>query len=305
MIFRHAYAGGIWVDLERPTDEEIRSVAKEFSISERVESELISPTPFPIVSGDTHSAFLVLHFPAPSDQEGQLRDQEIDILMGKAHIITVRYEVISPIHQLQRLLDTEAALEKQSHITTAVFLEILFAHLYTAVRDHTNHIAAKLTHIEDVMFHDGERKTVRAISGISRNFLHLEAAIANQEEPLRRFLTTLTERGYFGNSFNERALRIAAERQQVSHLLRTHRAVAVELRETNSALLEARQNEIMKTFTMITVVVLPLELIAFVFGMHAPGTPLESDPQAFWIIMAIMLGAVGIMALYFARRRWL
>lgn len=305
MIFRHAYAGGIWIDLERPTDEEIRAVAKEFSVSERVESELISPTPFPLVSGDAHSAFLVLHFPTPSEAEERLRDQEIDVIVGKGHIITVRYEVIAPIHHLQKVLDAQAALGKNAGITTDVFLEILFAHLYTSIRDHTNHIASKLTTVEDAMFNNGERKTVRAISSISRSFLHLEAAIANQEEPLRRFLTTLAERDYFGKSFGERATRIAAERQQVAHLLRTHRAVAVELRETNSALLEARQNEIMKTFTMITVVVLPLELIAFVFGMHAPGTPLEQNPQAFWIIMAIMLGAVSIMALYFAKRRWL
>jgi magnesium transporter len=81
--------------------------------------------------------------------------------------------------------------------------------------------------------------------------------------------------------------------------------MATELRETNAALLEARQNEIMKTLTVANFIFLPLELIAFVFGMHALGTPLESNPNAFWIIMAFMLGIIGVMTIYFARKRWI
>lgn len=305
MIFRHEYRGGVWIDLEQPSEDEIRGIADEFSISERIETELLSPTPAPLVAGDAGLALLVLHFPAQGAIDGETKSQEIDFVVSNHFILTVRYEVIAPLHHLKKMLETQKLVSGQASITTDVLLEILFAHLYTSVRDHTNHIASHLVRVEQDMFDGHERTTVRSISSISREFLHLEAALANQEEPLDRFLRTLVQRDFFGNSFVERAARIMAERAQVAHLIRTHRAVATELRETNSVLLETRQNEIMKTLTIITFIMLPLELIAFVFGMHALGTPLEQNPHAFWIIITFMLAIVGVMTIFFALKRWI
>ena len=305
MIFRHEYKGGVWVDLEQPSEDEIRQVAQEFSISERLETELLSPTPSPLVAGDAGMALLVLHFPAHGAKDGETKDQEIDFIVGNNFILTVRYEVVVPLHHLKKILEAQLLVPGQTDIKTDVLLEILFAHLYTSVRDHTNHTATSLERVERDMFDGHERIAVRAISSISREFLHLEAALANQAEPLARFLKALAQYNFFGPSFGERIERILAEHAQMTRLVETHRAVATELRETNTALLEARQNEIIKTLTVITVIVLPLELIAVTFGIHAQGTPIEQDPNAFWIIIAIMLGIAGGMILFFARKRWI
>ena len=305
MITRHEYRDGVWVDIEQPTEEEIRNAAHEFGISERIETELLSATPTPITAGEAGAALLILHFPAHGSDDGDISDQEIDFIVGKHFILTVRYEVVAPLHHLKKLLEAQSLVSGRMPFTTDVLLEILFAHVYASVRDHSNHIAQRLAHVEHEMFNGRERDTVRVISGISREFLHIESVLANQEEPFERFLDTLSRHNFFGESFKERTARMLAERTQVLRLITTHRAVATELRETNASLLEVRQNEIVKTLTVINIVVLPLELIAFIFGMHAAGTPLLGNPNAFWIIMAIMLGSVFITILFFARKRWL
>ncbi len=305
MISRYEYQGGVWVDLERPTPEEIQKVIQEFPISERIGTELLSPTPVPLVAGDADNALLVLHFPIPRTDEGETRSQEIDFIVGEHFIVTVRYELVTSLHHLKKLLETEMIVQGESSVSTDVLLEVLFTHLYTSVRDHTNHAASELESVEREMFDGHERRTVRAISDISRDFLHVEATLVNHEEPLLRFLKTLADRRFFSPSFADRSARIAAERTHVTHLIRTYRAVATELRETNVALLETRQNEIMKTLTTITVLVLPLELIAVIFGIHAVGTPLEESPYAFWIILVLMALVSGIMMIYFARKRWI
>lgn len=305
MIFRYEYPGGVWVDIEQPNPDEIRRVAREFSISERLETELLSPTPSPLVAGDEGAALLIMHFPAHETENSNTKGQEIDFVVGSHFIVTVRYEVIVPLHHLKKLLETQQIVSDHNGITTDVLLEILFAHLYTSVRDHTDHAADSMERIERDMFDGHERNTVRQISNVSREFLHLEAALANQEESLNRFLKALAERNFFGASFSERAGRIEAERTQVAHFIKTYRAIATEMRETNIALLEAHQNEIMKTLTIITVIILPLELIAVTFGIHAKGTPFEGNPDAFLIIMTIMFSIVILMVLFFAKKRWL
>lgn len=305
MIFRHDYLDGVWVDLEQPSEDEIRSVTHEFSIGGRLEAELLSPTPASLVASDANAALLVLHFPTSGTDSGETKNQEIDFIVGKNFILTVRYEVIAPLYHLKKLLETQQLVTGKTTVTTDVLLEILFAHLYTSMRDHTNHIADNLARVEKEMFDGHERTTVRSISNISREFLHAEAALATQEESLAHFLDVLKEYAFFDDSFALRAQRIKTERTNVARTVKTHRAVSTELRETNVALLEARQNEIMKTLTIITVIMLPLELIAVTFGIHAQGAPFENDLNAFWIIIMIMIGIAGSMILFFMRKRWI
>jgi Mg2+ and Co2+ transporter CorA len=306
MVSRYEYQGGVWIDLEKPSGEEVRDILREFAISERLGTELLSPTPVPLSASDASTALLVLHFPAPRlEDELRHRSQEIDFIVGRQCIITVRYELVAPLHHLKKVLDTEATIAGSSSVTTDVLLELLFAHMYASIREHLHVDAARLSHLEQEMFSGRERNTVMAISDLNRDFLHLEATLVNHEETLSRFLKGLVERKFFGTSFVERMQRILAERSHTAHLTRTYRAVAAELRETNMALLETRQNDIMKTLTTITVVVLPLELISFIFAMHMPGTPLENDPFAFWKIFAAMMTACGLAIIYLVRKRWI
>ncbi len=305
MIFRSEYRGGVWVDLERPDEEEIRTIAQEFGVSEQIERELVAPSPAPLVTGSEEMTLMVLHFPAPGATDGDTKTQEIDFIVGKDFIISIRYELVAPLHHLKKLLEAQELVQGKTKVTTDVLLEILFAHLYTAMRDHVNHVAANLSRVEKGMFDGRERLTIRDISNISREFLHIEASLANQEDALGHFLRATNDIGIFGPSFSERANRILAERSHVARLVKTHRAVAIELRETNAALLEYRQNDIMKTLTTITIIVLPLELIAFSFGMHLKGTPLTDNPNAFSYVMVIMLATTAVTALYFAWKRWI
>jgi magnesium/cobalt transport protein CorA len=305
MISRYEYLDGVWIDLEQPTGEDIRKIAHEFSIGEYIEQELLSPTPLPTVTGEDDKVLFVLHFPTQGTENDETKNQEVDFVVGKNFILTVRYEVIAPLHHLKKLLETQELVEGKAPVTTDVLLETLFAHLYTAMRDHLNHVADHLARVERDMFGGQERTTVRMISSISRQFLHMEAALANQEESLRHFLEALHTFGFFGASFNERSVRILAERTHLAQIVKTHRAIATEMRETNIAILGANQNEIMKTLTVVTFIFLPLELITFIYGMHAPGTPLEQDPHAFWLIIGTM-GIIGIIiTIFLAKKRWI
>ena len=56
--------------------------------------------------------------------------------------------------------------------------------------------------------------------------------------------------------------------------------------------------------TAISVIVLPLTLVASIWGMNVR-VPGEGDPLAFWLVLGLMLAMlVGLIA-YFRRRGWL
>ncbi|MEK7126407.1 MAG: CorA family divalent cation transporter [Patescibacteria group bacterium] len=305
MIFRHEYSDGVWVDLEQPSESDIRQIAEEFSVGEHIERELLYPTPMPLVSADENMALLVLHFPAHGANDGETKSQEVDFVVGKNFIITVRYEVVAPLHHLKKLLETQNLVEGRASITTDVMMEVLFAHLYTSVRDHINHVADNLSRVEKEMFDGRERTTVRSISNISREFLHAEAALATQEESLSNFTNILEKNKFFDNSFKLRAERMKVERSNVARVVKTHRAVATELRETNMALLSVKQNEVMKTLTTVNFIFLPLGLISWTFAMRTEGMPLIDSPNAYWIVIGIMFGVAILLTAFFIKRKWL
>lgn len=305
MIFRYPYQGGVWIDLEQPSEDEMHQIAQELSLSERIEKELVSPTPIPLVASDDNMALLVLHFPTHGTENEETESQEIDFVVGTHFILTVRYEVIAPLHHLKKQLETRQLMAPHALITADVLFEILFVHLYTSVRDHINHVVDQLARVERDMFNGSERTTVRSISSISRQFLHMEAALADQEEPLGRFLLALKPRKFFHTTFAERAEHISAERTQIARLVTTYRAVAGELRETNNALLSTKQNEIIKILTVVSFIFLPLALVAKIFAMKVEHMPFVDDPNGFWIILGFMSLIALLLIFFVAKKRWI
>ncbi|MHB8710516.1 MAG: magnesium transporter CorA family protein [Minisyncoccota bacterium] len=305
MIFRHDHRDVAWIDLEQPSEEEIHRIAEEFSIGERLERELLSPTPTSLVTREGDRTLLVLHFPAHGEEDGVTKNQEVDFIVGDNFILTVRYEVVAPLHHLQKLLETQELVLQRTPLTTDILLEVLFAHLYTSVHDHTDHIVSRLARIEEDMFDGSERKTILSILRVSREFLHMETALADQEEPLTRFLAALTKHAAFGASFAERTERILSGRSQIARLVEIHRAIATELRETNVALIETTQNSIMRTFTVVNVIFLPLGLIAWIFAMRTEGVPFIDSPNSFYIVISVMAAIALSLTVLFIKKRWI
>ena len=65
-----------------------------------------------------------------------------------------------------------------------------------------------------------------------------------------------------------------------------------------------KQNDVLRVLTAFTVVVLPLTLIASIFGMNVlfPG---EGTHEAFWAILGGMLATLVGMLTFFRWKRWL
>jgi magnesium transporter len=63
-------------------------------------------------------------------------------------------------------------------------------------------------------------------------------------------------------------------------------------------------NEVMKVLTAITVIIVPVTLIASIYGMNVefPGSNTE---WGFWASLALMALTAGGMVLYFRSRKWL
>ncbi len=304
MVTRHERDGITWVDLESPTRDELQEVMQEFGINARIEEEIISPTPYPLVVSSPHYLYLILHFPT-TDPHGGARNQEVDFIVGKHFLITARYEVVSSIHNLHKVFESEDLLGLPGkHIHGADLLDRVMRQLYGAIREEVEETARLLERVEDDIFNGKEREMVLSISLIGRILLRFETTLAHHKEPLHSFLGDLCSPSFFGKEFCDIRARIEAEHNHSAAMVGSYKAVATELRNTNDSLLSASQNEVIKRLTIITTVAFPLTVITGIFGMNTEYLPFVGSPQGIFVIVGLMILSVISLVSYFIHKRW-
>ena len=88
-------------------------------------------------------------------------------------------------------------------------------------------------------------------------------------------------------------------------MLENQKEMVEVLNNTNESLLNDRMTSIMKTLTIFSVIVLPLNLLAGTFGMNAKYMPFVNEPYGFWIIVGIMFACSLGMLTLFETKHWL
>ena len=78
----------------------------------------------------------------------------------------------------------------------------------------------------------------------------------------------------------------AAER--IWDTLENYKEVVEALESTNESVLSHRLNDSFRILTAASVIILPLTLIASIYGMNVP-VPGEGSPLAFWLILGLMV----------------
>jgi magnesium transporter len=92
--------------------------------------------------------------------------------------------------------------------------------------------------------------------------------------------------------------------ERIWDMLENYKEVVEALEDTNESVLSHRVNDILRVLTVISVILLPLTLLASIFGMNVK-VPGQGSVEAFWIVVAVMVVMLGGLLALFRRRGWL
>ncbi len=308
MITRQQIEKITWLDMVNPTKEDVLAVMDEFDIHALVAEELLSPTIQSRVDEYSKYLYLILHFPAlhHTEKGHQIlaESQEVDFIIGKKFLITVRYGNVDAILKLSKLIEVESVLRKAGGGEHAGFLFYkMMKSLYGALQAELEYISEALIHIEDRIFDQKEKDLVYELSVISSTLVGFRTSVRSH----RDVLTSLEQAGrtFFDVDFVHYLKSISSAQYKVYNLVQSNFDTLNELRETNNSLLSTKQNETMKTLTIMAFVTFPLSLLAALFGMNTLHTPLVESQYGFWYVIMLMLAASGLFFGYFKYRKWL
>ena len=137
-------------------------------------------------------------------------------------------------------------------------------------------IGNKLDALEDEIFEGRSEEVVRDISNVKQEIINFRKVIRPQRPVLRdlekvkqRYLAPdLDLEIYFDD--------IVDAHERIWDMLENYKEVVEALEETNESVISHRVNDILRVLTSISVIVLPLTLIASIWGMNV-GVPGEGD----------------------------
>ena len=298
-------AGLRWINIERPAALERVWIEEHFDFHALDLEDVLSRNQRPKIDVYDDYLFIVLHLPVFDHTAGRLGAGELDLFVGPDYLVTIPNQPLQPVEYLFERCRSKEELREQLFSRGSGYL------LYRLVDDSFDYcfpllrkIGNKLDALEDDIFDGRSEEVVRDISNVKQEIINFRKVIRPQRPVLRdlekvkqRYLATdLDLEIYFDD--------IVDAHERIWDMLENYKEVAEALEETNEAVISHRLNDILRVLTSISVVILPLTLIASVMGMNS-WVPGEGDEPAFFVVLAVMAVILIGMVSYFRRRRWL
>ncbi|MFH0846207.1 MAG: magnesium transporter CorA family protein [Patescibacteria group bacterium] len=307
MLKKYTSGNITWIDLLKPTREEVRNLMIQYKLHPLVAEELLLPTFKPKVDLHKDFIYLILHFPTfkrKTDGVNECINREVDFIIGKEFIITSRYDSVSPLEQFSKIFEVETILNAEGKSADhAGYLFYSLAHkLYESLGNELDYIEDLQERIEAQIFQGKEKQMVREISLVGHNLLDFKQSTGHHREVLESL--EVAGEDFFGKDFVYYLRNINDKSRRISHGVKTSQENLKELRETNDSLLTTKQNESMKIFTILAFVTFPLSLLASLFGMNTIHTPVVGWNQDFWWIIAGMILSTTVMFSFFKYKKW-
>jgi magnesium transporter len=296
-----------WINIERPRAIDQAWIEERFEFHPLDYEDVRSRNQRPKVDEYDDYLFIVLHFPRYDKKVSRLNAAEVDIFVGPDYLITLPNEPLQPIEYLFERCRTNEELRESLFAKGPGYL------LYKIVDDCVDasfpmlaKIGNKLERIEEEIFEaegqGGGAEVVRDISNVKQEIINFRKIVRPQRSAFRDLERNKAR--YIAEDLDIYFEDIIDASERAWDMLENYKEVVEGLEATNESAIAHRTNEIFRVLTAISLIFLPLTLIASVWGMNVR-VPGEHSIHAFWVIIAVMAGVLGCLTLFFRRRGWL
>ena len=292
-----------WISLNNPTKKEIRDMVEELDIKPYLAHDLSTPVPRSYTECTDKTLKITIDYPVVK-RDDLKQPHEIKLLVTKTHLVTVQFGEIDAVHQFKKEFEVVSLLKNPGLKATAVHIMFSLLHyLLNGLHHKLDYLNGRINVIDEAIHVEQEREMVREISKISRRIISFRYILQTQEQILSNVHSSISKP--FGTEYVDGIKELSRHHHQVIRRLRSISDMVDELRETNIGILTTKQNEIMKTLTIIAFITFPLTLFTSIFGMNTIATPIVGHVYDFWIIVGIMLIVSTGLFYYFKYKKWI
>jgi magnesium transporter len=293
-----------WIDIMDPSREQVQALREHYGFHPLHCDDVLSHLQRPKIddSQEPQYLFLILHLPVFDEMLRLSTVAELDMFVGPSYVITCHDARLRPLKRLVQATEKDAERERLMSRGPGYLLYTILHTLIDACFSMLGKLDDKLDRLEVDIFRADARRLVEELSYLRRDIISLRRivrpnipvlnSLTNRDRPFLR----LDEDVYFGDLVDSLA--------RVWDMLEEQKEIIEGLDATLFSLTSHRINTEMKIFTLISVIVLPMTLLASILGMNVFLGGWAESRYALPAIL-ILMGVMGIgLYLYFRHKRY-
>jgi magnesium transporter len=296
-------AGIRWIHIESPRTADRDWLEEHFDFHQLDYEDVFSRNQRPKLDQYDDYVFIVLHFPLFDKDSGRILTAELDLFMGADFLITLPNIPLPPLAAMfERYREKEDLREEVFSKGSGYLLYKIVDTGVDASFPMLRKTGLKLERLEDDIFEGRSSEIVRDISDTKQEIINFRKIVRPQRAVLRDL--ERTKQRYLQEELEIYFDDISDAAERIWDTLENYKEVIEGLESTNESVLSHQLNDSFRILTAASVVLLPLTLIASIFGMnvHFPG---EGEAYAFYLIIALMAVLLMGLVILFRRRGWL
>ncbi len=292
------YENVLWIDLQSPTPEEREFIEKSFAIEFFTSQEVQEIESSSRFFETEETVEINLGFVSAADVEFGV--QNVTFILKNQILFTYRQGDVKTFAEAVRRLKTMSK-EKKDH-GLDVFLAILEtridgdADLIESINRRVNHVSKSLIGQKSL-----KGDLLVGIAQLQENIMILHQAITEKQ----RVVSSIIRIPEFNRLGNERLTIIIRD---IASLLQHSQFSSQRLeylQNTFLGLVNIEQNQVIKIFTVVTVVFMPPTLIASIYGMNFIHMPEVEWLAGYPFALGLMIVSSLTFLWYFRRKKWL
>ena len=291
--------GGVaWIDLYKPTEEELESVAQEFGLHPLAVEDSIKAHQRPKLERYGKTLFIVFKPARYLDESETVEFSEAHVFVGEDFVVTVRHGDVPAFDEVRRRLEGEPELLRRSPEA------ILHAAMDQIVDDYGPVVEGLRTDIEEI-----ETEVFGGNSGASRRIYELSREVTEFQRatrPLAGALERLVESDEHGiDQEVRRYLRDVHDHVlQVTEQIEGFREMLSNVLTVNLTLVSVRQNDQTKKISAWAAILIVPTIVTGIYGMN-----FEQMPELKWAFgypfaLALIVTICLVLYAIFKRAEW-
>ena len=296
-------AGIRWVHIESPRTADRDWLEEHFDFHPLDYEDVFSRNQRPKLDQYDDYVFIVLHFPLFDKDTGRILTAELDLFLGPDYLITMPNIPLPPLSAMFDRYREKADLREEVFSKGSGYL--LYKIVDTGVDASfpmLRKTGLKLERLEDDIFEGRSSEIVRDISDTKQEIINFRKITRPQRAVLRDL--ERTKQRYLQEELEIYFDDISDAAERIWDTLENYKEVIEGIESTNESVLSHRLNDSFRILTATSVVLLPLTLIASIFGMNV-SFPGEGQTITFVIILISMAILLAALVILFRRRGWL
>lgn len=287
-----------WIDLIDPTDDMIKSIASYFRLDESAVELLRSKSKKPQIRLlDNHTFTILLDIKFKDSQT--VVTEGVYLFCGKNWLITIHPSEVDLAKSIRKLLE---------HKNKKLVMDSIEALFYSVLSELIDRYEQVLTAVE-LTITDQEEK---ALSAPSRETIQYLSTLSRQLIVFRRHFWRVRDVVNFLSHMEKdqnEVKYIQMAYDNISHLVElveSYRDTINSVRDLYIANISLEMNDTMRTLTIFASVLLPLTLVASIYGMNGLDlNSLAKIPSGFIVVLISMAVIMSAMIYFFKKKKWI